>query len=568
MGDEGLSCSVSDNCGRVDKNLFSGVLRIDVNPVEDDDSHAIVRQPQDGATANYTIPNDNPFVGQADALEEFYALGLRSPHRMTHDAVDDITWIGDVGEIRREEIDVLESGANFQWHAYEGFFRRRTPRQPSVGVWTDPLIDFTRAEVQVVIGGYTYRGSRFPELYGKYIFADFWSNNLFALPYTLDAGEVRAQPVEQLGTNVGAQVRTLTSFGVDADGELYVTSLGRDRIKALTFREQASTNLPRTLSATGTFQDTAALVPSPALLPYDVQSPLWSDGADKRRWMALPSGTNITFAENGAWGFPEGTVFVKHFEMAMDERRPEELRRLETRVLVAGQGGSYYGASYKWNAAGTEAELLLESQLEALEIVQPDTTLRRQEYFYPGPNDCLVCHNPEAGHVLGVRTAQLNGETIYEDGGQPANQLATWSALGLFDQALSIEEIQSFPKLAALGDEDRSIEDRVRSYWDSNCSMCHGVIEGLRANWDARFETPLVQQAVVSGPSVGVEGEFVVVPGDPEASLMFQRDSATEAGIRMPPLGRTRTDLEYIELLELWMNSLGAPAPPAADAPP
>ncbi|HTV19502.1 MAG TPA: PQQ-dependent sugar dehydrogenase [Polyangiaceae bacterium] len=556
VGDEGTACSRSGNCGRIDKDLFSGVLRIDVDPNVDDDSHAIPRQPEAGVTANYTIPNDNPFVGRPNALEEFYALGVRSPHRMTHDALDDIIWLGDVGNLTREELDVVTPGANLQWNSHEGFLEYRAPTPATVGVWTDPVLDFSRYEARCIVGGYVYRGSRFPELYGRYVFGDFSYNSLWALDYTWDGERAEALDNRLLATAVSGRRGTLTSLGVDTDGELYMTSLDRGPLKTLTFREQASTNLPAQLSGTGVFDDVAALVPAATLLPYAVNNPLWSDGASKRRWVALPEGGTVGFVDAGAWTFPAGTVFVKHFELALDERAPEQRRRLETRVLVAGADGVYYGASYKWNAEGTDAELLLESQTEAIEVTRPDGSTRRQEYFYPGPTDCSTCHNARAGYVLGVRAAQLNGEMVYPATGQRANQLWTWSELGLFDRRLEENEVRALPALAALDDESRSVEDRVRSYWDSNCSMCHGTIPGMRATWDARFQTPLGSQGVVLGPSVGTEGAFVVVPGDVEASLLVERDRTTDPNRRMPPLGRTQTDAAYIALLERWVRSL------------
>jgi uncharacterized repeat protein (TIGR03806 family) len=556
VGDEGSSCGRSGNCGRIDKDLFSGVLRIDVDPVEDADSHAIPRQPEAGSTAHYTIPNDNPFVGRPDTLEEFYALGLRSPHRMTHDAQDDIIWLGDVGSLTREEIDVVSAGANFQWNAHEGFFEHRPPAEDLVGIWTDPVLDLSRYEARCIVGGYVYRGSRFPGLFGKYIFGDFIYNSLWALDYAWDGAHAQMVDNQRLATAVAGQRATLTSLGVDSEGELYMTSLGRAPIRTLTFRQESSTNLPSRLGATGLFEDVAALAPRPALLAYAVNSPLWSDGAAKRRWLALPEGETIGFSDSGAWTFPEGTVFVKHFDMALDERVPELRRRLETRVLVADAEGAYYGASYKWNADETDAELLLESQTEELDITQPDGSTRRQEYFYPGPTDCLTCHDSRAGSVLGVRAAQLNGEVRYAATGLQANQLWTWSELGLFDRRLSQSEIRALPALAALEDESRSVEDRVRSYWDSNCSMCHGSIRGMRAAWDARYQTPLAEQGVVSGPSVANEGAFIVVPGDVEASLLAVRDRSTDPNLRMPPIGRTRADVAYIALLERWIRSL------------
>jgi uncharacterized repeat protein (TIGR03806 family) len=558
VGDEGLACSGSGNCGHIDKDLFSGVLRIDVDPNPDADSHAIPRQPESGTTANYTIPNDNPFVGQPGVLEEFYALGVRSPHRMTYDPTDDIVWIGDVGANTREELDVLQPGANYQWDSYEGFFRRHSPPDEVVGIWTDPVIDFPRNEFRTIIGGYVYRGQRFPELQGKYLFGDFWENSIWTNSYTYDGQHTELLETKQIASQVGGRGATLTSFGVDAAGELYVTSLGLDRIKTLITRAQASSNLPDSLAGLGVFADVPSLTPAAALIPYDVQNPLWSDGAGKHRWIALPSGTHITFAENGAWQFPAGTVLVKHFEMTMDERDSSSVHRLETRVLVAMEDGTYYGASYKWNSEGTAATLLLESQTDELDIVERDGSSRHQSYFYPGPRDCVTCHNAEAGFVLGVRTAQLNGEKLYDATGRVANQLYTWSELDMFDHRLADEDIRGYPQLAPLSDESRSQEERVRSYWDSNCSMCHGSVQGMRANWDARIQTPLGQQRVVGAPSVNTEGALIVAPGDSEASLLMVRDRSTDPDGRMPPLGRTRTDETYVELLRQWIESLGS----------
>lgn len=561
VGDEGLACSVSGNCGRNDKDLFSGVLRIDVDPTPDADSHAIPRQPEQGTTANYTIPNDNPFVGQAGALEEFYALGLRSPHRMTVDPVDDIVWLGDVGGVRRDELDVLQSGANYQWDYSEGLITRRPRPVTAPGIWTNPVLDFARDEIRVIIGGYVYRGQRFPQLSGRYVFGDFNDNAIWALDYTYDGLDAAVQQYERLARQVGGRGTTLTSFGVDTQGELYITSLGVDRIKTLVNRAEGRSNLPATLSATGVFADVAALAPAPGLLAYDVQSPLWSDGASKQRWISLPPDTHIGFSENEPWVFPPGTVFVKHFSMLMDERDPSSVRRLETRVLVAQRDGRYYGASYKWNTEQTDAAALLESETELLEVVASDGSLRQQSYFYPGPRDCTTCHNPDAQYVLGVRTAQLNGDALFESTGIVANQLYTWSEIGMFDRRLAAEDIVRYPKLAALADETRSEAERISSYWDSNCSMCHGRMDGIRAEWDARFEVAMARKNVILAASVNSEGAFIVVPGDPDASILLQRDSTTDPELRMPPLARNRTDEAYIELLRRWIRSLDGASP-------
>src|SRR5690606_17174332 len=137
VGDEG-DCALG-NCQRVNKDLFSGVLRTDVDMRDGAMSHSISRQPETGVTANSFIRNDHPLVGMPGVLEEFYAVGLRSPHRMTYDAIDDIAFIGDVGEATREELNVLARGANYQWPAFEGLWPVPTSQQRAPLPLPDPV---------------------------------------------------------------------------------------------------------------------------------------------------------------------------------------------------------------------------------------------------------------------------------------------------------------------------------------------------------------------------------------------------------------------------------------------
>jgi uncharacterized repeat protein (TIGR03806 family) len=329
---------------------------------------------------------------------------------------------------------------------------------------------------------------------------------------------------------------------------------------------------PELLSQTLAFSDLASLEVAPGILPYTVQSPLWSDGAQKRRWMALPSGAHVGFSEQGAWLFPEGTVFIKHFGMALDERQPERVQRLETRFLVAQSGGGYYGLVYKWNADQGDAQLLLDGAEDVLDIVQADDSVREQRYTYPSQQACNACHSPAGGYVMGARTAQLNGD--YDYGAAPGagadmvseasevsedeNQLATWARLDLFDSPVGDTPLAEHAQLTPLGDEGASLEARVRSYWDSNCSTCHNASSPIRS-WDARFSTPLERQGVLlAEPYAGPrpDGARLIVPGDPEHSLIYLRSRSTQPGMRMPPLLRNRVDDRYVELLGQWIESL------------
>jgi glucose/arabinose dehydrogenase len=559
VGDEGDSRCRLGNCQRIDKDLFSGVLRIDVDQRGGDISHPIPRQPESGFTESYFIPNDNPFVGREGVLEEFFAIGLRSPHRMTHDEVDDITWIGDVGQNLHEELDVLRPGANFQWNFLEGSASHLQMSEMPIGVWTDPVLELERRESVSVIGGSVYRGSAFPELYGRYIFGDFFYGSVWALDYTYDGEVARPLARELLLTSLLGKAGTISSFGVDLANEIYILVMGgAARIQRLT-RGQAADALPERLSRVGAFEDLATLEPIAGFEPYDVQSPLWSDGASKQRWIGLPPGEQIRFVEDGAWQFPQGTLFVKHFEMALDEREPEQRRRLETRFLVAARDGRYYGVTYKWSPDGTDAVPLLESEEETLSVVGADGLTREQVYFYPGPSDCMLCHNAEAGYVLGVRTAQLNGPGA--GAAEPGrSQLVDWAARGLLDTPIDTAEASVLPRLSPLSDAAAPLEERVRSYWDSNCSMCHGAVGSIRSTWDARYSTPLAGQGVLFGNLSGEAelpaGSFVAVPSDLEHSALWQRARSNEPALRMPPLGRRSVDTEYVQLLEQWLASL------------
>jgi uncharacterized repeat protein (TIGR03806 family) len=325
---------------------------------------------------------------------------------------------------------------------------------------------------------------------------------------------------------------------------------------------------PALLSQTLGFADVASLTPAPGLLPYGVQSPLFSDGAQKGRWLALPSGGQIGFTEWGAWSFPEGTVFVKEFDMALDEREPEQVRRLETRFLVVARGGSVYGLSYAWNEAQTDAELQSQGHDEPLGIIGVDGGRRQQTYTFPAQSDCPKCHSDIAGGVLGARTGQLNGDYAYPgpDGGEgfTSNQLGVWERLGFFDRAVGDRPFSEYPRLANLADTDQPVELRIRSYWEANCSMCHNADSPI-PSWDARFVTSLEHQGVLDAESYAgpdPQGRLLIAPGSPERSLMVARAASTAPLVRMPPLLRNRVDEEYVALLKSWIVSLAPPQSP------
>ena len=576
-GDGGGDNDPNNNTQKINFGLFSGVLRIDVeqNPAR---SHPIRRQPQSRAvppsgwppsyTSNYFIPNDNPWVNpNGSVLEEFWAIGVRSPHRMTFDPVSGQIWNGDVGQNSREEVNLIVRGGNYQWAYLEGTIAGPNAR-PSTILGTDrpPVYDYPHADGNAcVIGGYVYRGLQHAaDLSGKYIFGDNFSARIWALSYN-PAG---ASTVEVLcSMPPGKNYLGLSSFGLDQDNELYMCQMGpTGQIWKLARNGTPSPQPPALLSQTAVFSNLATLTPRSGLVAFDVNSPLWSDNASKQRWIALPNdgapySTNeqVAFAPTGEWSFPNGTVFVKQFDLPVDENNPVIVKRLETRFLVHSTNGAFYGVTYKWRADNSDADLLTNSLSENI-LITSSTGTRTQIWYYPSPQDCLSCHTLSAGSVLGVKTRQINREFTYPATARSDNQLRTWNHLGMFAPAIDETSVTNYDRLVRVTDVGAPLEHRVRSYLDANCAHCHRPL-GARANFDARFDTPLVEQNIVSGPvndALGLPEAREVAPGSLSRSIMYLRLSTNDS-IKMPPLARNLIDSNAVLVLADWIHGLAAP---------
>jgi glucose/arabinose dehydrogenase len=181
VGDEGGEGNAYNNAQRIDSNLFSGILRIDVDKLPG--SLPPNPSPTFATTTNYAIPPDNPFVGAtnfdglpvdpAHVRTEFWAVGLRNPWRFSFDPVTGFLYCGDVGQDTMEEVDVLTNGGNGGWPFYEGSLHAG----PTISNVTVPIISYYHGtnitNGSAVIGGVVYRGNRFPQLNGAYIFGDW-----------------------------------------------------------------------------------------------------------------------------------------------------------------------------------------------------------------------------------------------------------------------------------------------------------------------------------------------------------------------------------------------------------
>ncbi len=187
-------------------NLFGAVLRVDVdNP--------------DGGM-NYGIPSDNPFFGNTSGFrEEIYAYGLRNPWRISFDSVTGALWTGDVGDQSLEEIDIVEKGKNYGWPIMEGTNCYDPPSGCDMSGLELPIWEYRRNKGRTLIGGFVYRGAELPELFGKYIYADFVSGRVWALSFD----GLTVTDNTQLLRFADMDSFIITSFGIDEQNELYIT---------------------------------------------------------------------------------------------------------------------------------------------------------------------------------------------------------------------------------------------------------------------------------------------------------------------------------------------------------
>ena len=320
--------------------------------------------------------------------------------------------------------------------------------------------------------------------------------------------------------------------------------------------------LPAKLSETGLFACIDDMTPAPGVVPYAVNSPLWSDGAAKQRWIALPGGATIRFSRDGEWSFPVGTVLVKHFELADDETEPARRRRLETRLLVVDGPGEGYGVTYRWRHDHTEADLLPDGLNEEIPIRTRDGS-RTQTWSYPGRDECLKCHTSAAGFVLGPKTRQLHGTFTYPETGVADNQLRTWARLGMLAPSPKEEEIPTFRRLVPYGERSTPLEERVASYLDANCANCHRPGANIPAAFDARYGLDWKDRKTIDAPTVsdaqGVDRPRVVAPGHPARSMLYRRMVEAER-FKMPPVGRNVVDVEAAATVREWIEALGRSA--------
>ena len=557
----------------ISRNLDGGVLRLDVD-VNNRTSHPPLRKMPENLGFNdeitgegYFIPNDNPFLDPSGAsFEEYFSIGHRNPHRMTIDRETEKIYIGEVGGGLHEEINILSKGKNFGWPLYEGLARNAScvPNLLNNMAHEEPFVAFPRQEANALIGGFVYRGSDIPELEGRYICADY------GIGEEIWSVDTETGAYEQYGNFTSSDI---ISFGEDNDNEVYIMKYGVSTLFKLVPKTGLNAAIPKWLSQTGAFENLIDLKPVKGLVPYELIESFWSDGALKKRWMAIPNdglhdteGEQIAYSEDGDWDFPIGSVLIKHFEFPIDENNTDMTKRLETRFSVKGEDGKFYYLTYKWNDEQTDAMLLNEAENDIIAITESDGSTRSQTWRYPNTAECVACHNEASKGSLGTRSRYLNSDYTYASTGQRANQLVTLSHLGILNRDIDDTQTANILTYKAINDPDASLDEKARSYMDLNCAYCHRSDAGNRADFDLRLNLSLAQTGLLlanANETLGIPNEKIVDPGSSDTSILFHRMNDVRPGITMPPLAKNRIDELGVNLIKAWIDELN----PITDEP-
>jgi uncharacterized repeat protein (TIGR03806 family) len=510
--------------GQTKDGLFSKVLRIDVD------------SPANGKP--YGIPTDNPFRNGGGAPETF-AMGFRNPFRISIDRESGDLLVGDVGQNRWEEVDLAKLGGNYGWPCREGAHDHLlTPDHcPDKTGLVDPIVEHQHAGGRSITGGVVYRGKAIPALVGSYVYGDYGFSELFIASADPATGAWKSTLL------TGVPQMNWVAFVEDVDGEIYALAINQSTMfKLLPAGLQPPDFFPKLLSETGCVDVADAKKPAPGLIPYRVNAELWSDGAEKERFFALPDGTSIAVGNDGDFDLPVGSVVMKSFKLAG--------KHVETRLLVRHDDGAWAGYDYEWDDAQTDASLLPASKTK---------TIGAQSWYYPSRADCARCHTDAAGKTLGLEVGQLNGDFVYAATNHISNQLKTLNHIGLFTTNVT-RPFVGLPVIPSI-DGPASLEERARAYLHANCSNCHRPKGPGGGAMDLRFATSFRDtntcNVTPERGDLGIVGAKLIRPGTPETSVVSIRSHRIGA-TRMPPVGSNVIDGHGLGVLDVWVKSLSA----------
>lgn len=315
---------------------------------------------------------------------------------------------------------------------------------------------------------------------------------------------------------------------------------------------------PRLLSETGLYVDVATLTVDARNRPFAPQYPLWSDGADKRRWVRLPEGGVIDTTQLDLWSFPVGTRFWKEFEF--------NGRKVETRVLWKTAANHWEFASYAWDANQRDAVLAPAEGLADVAEVAPG-----KWHSVPSREECRACHDSGRTEVLGFTALQLSDD---RDALAPHAESLTRDMVTLRTltrerrlQPARYELVETPPRITAANAQERA----VLGYLSTNCGSCHNrqssiASLGLFLKYTLARDGSCAPDALAT--TVGQPGHWVVPtapegrsrivqPGHPELSALLQRAKSRRPASQMPPLGTVVADRQALALITAWIQASG-----------
>ena len=554
-------------------DLYASILRIDVRPGDGD-------QP-------YGIPADNPFVDVAGARAEVYAYGLRNPFRMSFDRPTGDLWVGDVGWEAWEMVYRVRPGGNYGWAIKEGpgNVKNQTPGPTPI---LPPDIALNHAEAASVTGGMVYRGQRYPDLAGNYVFGDWITRKFWAASFdaerVLDYREIAMGAVKPI------------CFEVDSAGELLILDYGDANQPASIYRlapnplaSAGGSEFPRLLSESGLFADTAKHLPAAGVFTYTINAPMWADGARAEYLLAIPGEGQAAFYETPqklfAWFkssvlLPVGSVLAKTYSLGT-QRDPQ---RLETQIALKDAQGDWQYYTYRWNAAGTDAQLVGaagematvpiaaaadawrdHSAEVALATETPTTESPTAEspttetllWQFGSRTSCRICHTPWTGETIAFIEPQLRNPQAAGD---------SWRSLlasGVVRHEPLRESAGGHPaecsNLVDPADAEQPLDQRARSYLHTNCGHCHLNGGNSSTTLDISFskllaDTRTVDQRPMRG-DLGIVDAKIIAPGVPAQSILLARLAKSGAG-RMPHIGAHRTDPLGTRLIKQWIAQM------------
>ena len=318
------------------------------------------------------------------------------------------------------------------------------------------------------------------------------------------------------------------------------------------------------------------------VVPFDLNTPLFTDYAHKLRTVWMPKGMAAKYDANATFDFPVGTIISKTFyyplagdmrddasvartydtahDFAGNSLDKRHVRLVETRILVRREHG-WDALPYVWNKAQTDAELARTGDAFAMQLVADDGAREPFTYVVPNENQCAGCHvvDVQSKQIapIGPKARHLNRDFAYADGTE--NEIARWTKLGILAGAPAAADA---PRNANWRDANQAIGARARAYLDINCSHCHsptGPANTTALLLDASIPPDrhlgLCKPPVAAGRGTG-DHFFDIVPGKPDDSILPYRMASHESGVMMPEQGRSTTHVEGLQLIRDWIASL------------